>query len=155
MKIESEHADKVQFERIWVREAVFRDVDGAMDVPTANQKVEDLRLSLAVSVTMAKEGLSAVVALRCVLEPNDKHPRMFEELSVTVEGQFSVADASAKGRLDAFAKGQAPILLFPYARQALTTLTGATRMGGLVIPPINMQQIVNAMQKSDEAAAAR
>lgn len=147
VKIGTEHGDKIAFERIWVREAVFRDLKDATQ-PIVPLGLDDLNIFIEVSVRSPEGGLVAFVTVRCELHPAEQHGA-FAELSVAVEGLFSIPDTSNQARLTEFAKSQAPILLFPYVRQAITTLTAATRFGGLVIPPVNMQQVVTAMKKSE------
>ena len=152
MKIGTEHQDKITFERVWVREAVFRDVRDVFDPPgVAKQKLEDLNVLLQVGVQLQEETGSAFVTVRCSLDPgNERAP--FAELSVAVEGHFTIPDSTGQARLTEFARSQAPILLFPYVRQAISSLTVTTRLGGLVLPPVNMQQVVAAMKRQEEAA---
>jgi preprotein translocase subunit SecB len=67
---------------------------------------------------------------------------------------FSLFDGDDQSKLNAFARGQAPVLLLPYLRAVISSITAQSRMGAIVLPPINMVQIIERMQSSTEIEQA-
>jgi preprotein translocase subunit SecB len=143
----------LQFERVWVREAVFID-DEASQVRVPSQDIHDLGLTLEVRVTFSDKRDRAMVILRASLEPPSSE-RYFVKLSAAVEGAFRVAGGTEEGRLEKFASLQAPVLLLPYLRQVFSELTAQSRLGALVLPPINMADVIQAMEKTSEKAPTK
>ncbi|MDP3911462.1 MAG: protein-export chaperone SecB [Gemmatimonadales bacterium] len=153
-RVSSEQLSALQFERVWVREAVFLDIEGEKDsaAPQAHLKVG---IRIEVKVAYSPRGDGAFVTVRAALDP-PADERLFRELTAAVEGEFSVRGGVDRQRLESFATTQAPVLLLPYLRQVLTTLTAQSRVGAIVMPPLNMVEITKAMQAQakDKPAAA-
>ncbi|MEX2155650.1 MAG: hypothetical protein WD773_02285 [Gemmatimonadales bacterium] len=153
-RVSSEQLSALQFERIWVREAVFLDIEGEKERagPQAHLKIA---IRIEVKVGYSPPGDRAFVSVRAELEPPPDE-RLFRELSAAVEGEFSVRGGVDRQRLESFATTQAPVLLLPYLRQVVTTLTAQSRVGAIVMPPLNMVEITKAMQAQvkDKTAAA-
>jgi preprotein translocase subunit SecB len=141
----------LRFDRIWVREAVF--VDSLDDQsPPAPEDLAGIGISLEVRAEPGGRGDRAFVTVRAVLEP-PAGKALFLKLSAAVEGAFSLQPGTDPERLRGFASLQAPVLLLPYLRQVITDLTAQSRLGALVLPPINMAEVTRAMR--EEASVGR
>ena len=69
-------------------------------------------------------------------------------LSVTYEGSFSVADDEAVETLRRFARYNAPGMLLPYVRELISAVTARTNIGTLVLPPLNIQRLVDSLESA-------
>ena len=143
-RIKSQELSALRFERIWVREAYF--VDGAGEQQRPSQEdLEGIGINLEVRAEPAGSGDRAFVTVRAVLEP-PAGKALFVKLSAAVEGEFSLQPGNDPERLRGFASLQAPVLLLPYVRQVITDLTSQSRLGALILPPINMAEVTKAMR---------
>ena len=151
-KVSNEQLSALQFERVWVREATFLDVEGHQSPPPP-QELEGVGIQLDVKVAYSEQGDRAFVTVRASLEsPADK--RFFSKLAAAVEGAFTLRSGADPKLLQTFATVQAPVLLVPYLRQVITNLTAQSRVGALVLPPLNMVEITKAMQAQTTKEAA-
>ncbi len=154
-KIEPQQLSALRFERVWVREATFVDVEETELAPT--NELEGIEILLDVKVTYGDGGDRAFVTVRATLEPPaDK--RLFAKLTAAVEGVFTLRDAPDRTVLAGFASLQAPVLLVPYLRETITSLTAQSRLGPVLLPPLNMAEVIKAMQaqsRSTEAPATK
>ena len=142
--VSTEQLSTLRFERVWVREATFVDVEGDQ-APLPPQELEGVGIQLNVKVAFSEQGDRAFVTVRASLEsPADKH--FFVKLAAAVEGSFALRQAADPKVLHTFATVQAPVLLLPYLRQVITNLTAQSRVGAMVLPPLNMVEITKAMQ---------
>lgn len=80
------------------------------------------------------------VAITLHLEPTPARP---EEVEVALLGTFKVDGDSQTLPLVAFTHDNAPAILFPYARQAIDELTARGPFGRLLLPPMNVLQIMS------------
>jgi preprotein translocase subunit SecB len=75
----------------------------------------------------------------------------FEKTSVKLEvnilGIFEEQKDSAIS-LKSFSEIQAPALLFPYLREAITSITARSPMGPLILPPTNVLALIKEGQAS-------
>jgi preprotein translocase subunit SecB len=144
--VREEDRSLLQFDRVVIREAAFVDVEDAEDSVDAGT----VEIKLEVRVTVGADGRRAFVLLRLILEPPiDKVT--FRQLNGAVEGSFTVSDGDAS-RLADFAHMQAPVLLLPYARAVISSLTAMSRFGAVVVPPLNMMSIVSEMAEKAKAS---
>jgi preprotein translocase subunit SecB len=154
-RVEPQQLSALRFERVWVREATFVDIDETEPAPTS--ELEGVEIQLDVKVTYADGGERVFVTLRATLEPPaDK--RLFAKLSAAVEGTFTLRQGPDRTVLAGFASLQAPVLLVPYLRETLTSLTAQSRLGPILLPPLNMAEVIKAMQaqsKPTEAPATK
>lgn len=143
-KVSNEQLSTLRFERVWVREATFLDVEGD-HAPLPPQELEGVGIQLDVKVAYSEQGDRALVTVRASLEsPADK--RFFLKLGAAVEGSFTLRRGADPKVLQTFATVQAPVLLLPYVRQVITSLTAQSRVGAMILPPLNMVEITKAMQ---------
>ncbi len=143
-KVSKEQLSTLRFERVWVREATFRDVQGDQ-AALPPQELEGVGIQLDVKVAYSEKGDRAFVTVRASLEsPPDK--RFFLDLAAAVEGAFALRSGADPKLLRTFATVQAPVLLVPYLRQVITNLTAQSRVGAMLLPPLNMVEITKAMQ---------
>jgi len=150
-KVEPQQLSALRFERVWVREATFVDIDETE--PTLTNELEGVEIQLEVKVTYADGGDRAFVTLRATLEPPaDK--RLFAKLSAAVEGTFALRKGPDRAALAGFASLQAPVLLVPYLRETITSLTAQSRLGPILLPPLNMAEVIKAMQAQAAPAEA-
>jgi len=146
--VRAEDKSVLRFDRVWVREATFIDADDLTDSISARDLEVEIRLE--VRVTLADSGQRAFVLLRAVVEP-PKDVRAFSRLAASVEGSFTIAETETP-RLAEFAHQQAPVLLLPYLRSAITDLTALSRFGPIIIPPLNMMGVVSRMAELARSA---
>jgi len=125
----------------------------ASTAPSADAISRDVSVRLEVTVTIVADGKRAFVRLRAMVDP-PAGSAAFTQLSAAVEGAFSLADGDEPERLTHFARAQAPVLLLPYLRVVISFITSQSRTGPIVLPPINMVQIIDRMQSSLESETA-
>ena len=147
----SDHS-QVAFTRVDVREAVFRDSEGDF-APDWEARLRDFTIRIGVKLLFPEDRPEVTVFLTATVEPPDGLT-LFKELSVTLSGGFSTGSNDRREWLSEFAMTQAPLLLWPYLRQAISTLTSQSRFGSLVLPPVNMQPVVAAMRDKAKAPTA-
>lgn len=143
-KVSSDQLSALQFSRVWVREAVFVDDESSQEA-IAPQDIKGIGITLDVKVAFSENRDRAMVMLRASLEPPAAQ-RYFVKLSAAVEGAFSVASGSEPQLLERFASLQAPVLLLPYLRQVFSELTAQSRLGAMLLPPLNMAGVMQEMQ---------
>lgn len=141
------------FNSVWTREAIFIDTAEEYQPASAIDICRDVTVRLEVTVKLADLGRRAFVRLRAQVDP-PAAVAAFSKLSAAVEGVFSLFDGDDQSKLNAFARGQAPVLLLPYLRAVISSITAQSRMGAIVLPPINMVQIIERMQSSTEIEQA-
>jgi preprotein translocase subunit SecB len=73
-------------------------------------------------------------------------------LTVSYEGRFSVDNDATVELLRRFARYNAPGMVLPYLREAVTALTARSGIGSLVMPPVNIQRLVDSIEKKREGA---
>jgi preprotein translocase subunit SecB len=147
--IKQENRSVLRFDRVWVREASFID-DPEQQEPPPKERLGSVELGLEVKVSILKASNRAHVTLRLVVTPSDT-PALFKQLLVCVEGEFSVEEGSPGDALQRFASLQAPVLLFPYVRQVVTSLTAESRIGAFIVPPLNMTAIIEKLKQEPVA----
>lgn len=144
-RVRSQELSALRFERVWVREASFVDSGGDQSPPTKDE-LKRIGIGIEVKVEGVESGDRAYVTVRATLEPPPE-TALFIKLSAAVEGAFSVEPGTDPERLRSFTALQAPVLLLPYLRQVITSLTAQSRIGALVMPPINMVEVTKAMRR--------
>lgn len=150
-KVKPQQLSALRFERVWVREATFVDAEGEQ-TSIASRELEGVEIQLDVRVTFSDAEDRAYVTLRASLEPPADRP-LFSRLSAAVEGVFSLRQQPNRDVLASFASLQAPVLLVPYLRETLTSLTAQSRLGPVLLPPLNMAEVIKAMQAQVVVAA--
>lgn len=143
-KVEPQQLSALRFERVYVTEAAFVDAEGERE-PVPSQELEGIGIQLDVKVLFSESGDRAFVTLRANLEPPPDR-RLFAKLAAAVEGVFSLRHETNREALAGFASLQAPVLLVPYLRETLTSLTAQSRLGPVLLPPLNMAEVIKAMQ---------
>lgn len=68
-----------------------------------------------------------------------------------ITGQFERLDGPQVISLEDFSRINGPALVMPYARELVTDVTARTRHGVIIIPPVNVVQLVLDEEKSAEA----
>lgn len=149
-RVKPEELSQLRFERVWVREACFVDSEDVRKAPS-QEDVKGIGINLEVRVKGAASGDRAYVTVRATLEP-PAGSSLFLKLSAAVEGAFALQAGSDPESLKGFTSLQAPVLLLPYLRQVITDLTAQSRIGALVMPPINMAEVTKAMRQAPSAS---
>lgn len=147
------HRSALAFDSVWTREAVYVDAAGEYQAPSGDAISRAVSVRLEVSVTIVDDGKRSFVRLRAMVDP-PVGSAAFSQLSAAVEGAFSLADGDEPDRLKHFARAQAPVLLLPYLRAVISSMTAQSRTGPIILPPINMVQIIDRMQSSLESETA-
>ena len=82
-KVSSDQLSALRFERVWVREATFLDVEGDQSAPPPRE-LEGVGIQLEVKVTYSEQGDRAFLTVRASFEsPTDKRLATFRRKSVT------------------------------------------------------------------------
>lgn len=76
-----------------------------------------------------------------------------ESISAIIVGRFRIATELPSVPIESFAQFHAPAILFPYVRQQVTALTAAGPTGALLLPPMNLQSMMEQMRPSLATAA--
>jgi hypothetical protein len=77
-------------------------------------------------------------------------PGRHEKISVSAVARFSVGGGTQSAGFDEFVKLQAVAILFPFAREMVSSLTTKSFFGPVLIPPVN---IVKLMEGKDPSLA--
>lgn len=87
------------------------------------------------------------VTVQFGLDPSVERP---EEVRVTLSGRFAPEGESQEVPLESFAQFHAPAILMPFVREAVASLTTRGFFGSVLLPPINVQVL---MDNKDASAA--
>lgn len=96
---------------------------------------------------MIGEGPAFEVSLQLGLDPTAARN---EEIRVTLVGRFSPAGEHQEVDLKSFVRFHAPAILMPFIRETIASLTGRGFFDPLVLPPLNVQRL---MDQQDPMAA--
>ncbi len=83
-----------------------------------------------------------VVVITLTVQPTRQRP---ESVSVTMAGVFHRVGEEQSVPFDTFVFTHAPSILLPYAREAISSLTGRGLNGALQLPPINVIALMKEM----------
>jgi preprotein translocase subunit SecB len=70
-------------------------------------------------------------------------------VDIEYEARFTVPEGSPVDVLSRFARYNAPAILFPFLREMVANVTGRTPFTPLVLPPLNVKAIIDALEKRD------
>jgi len=76
-----------------------------------------------------------------------------EVAGLTLVGRFKVHGTPAQVAPEQFAYGHAPAILFPFARQALASASLQSPYGTLMLPPLNIVQMMSEFDLTKTQAA--
>ena len=129
----------IQFDRQYLREVY---VDDSEDAPLSEHlhAVLDVRWRLNAAHTKCAVQMEAMFS-----EVEDPTPEQVR-VRIVLEALFS-APGEASVKLSSFARVQAPVIMMPFLREHVAAITSRTRMGQLLINPLNLSR---AMAKADE-----
>lgn len=130
-----------RFDRLLVREVVFRDATTASEPAPLGT----LSIDLGINTTVAEDRGWCACKLRVSVQNGP-----FSELSATVEGRFVVEGPAVTVEIEEFARTHAPAILMPFARAEIAQATRASRFGQVLLPPINVVAITEAMEPSEK-----
>jgi preprotein translocase subunit SecB len=91
------------------------------------------------------------VTLQFGLDPSVRRP---EEIRVTLSGRFAPTGESQEVPIESFVRFHAPAILMPFVREIVTGLTSRGFFGALLLPPINVQSLMER-QDVNEATATK
>ncbi len=86
------------------------------------------------------------------IAPSNLRP---ESMSLTAIGRFRVRGVATSVSVENFARFSGPAILMPYVRQHITLLTAAGQAGPLVLPPLNVQVMMERMDPNAVTAAGQ
>jgi len=141
-----QHQSGISFDWVVVRDARFTDHPSE----TRNEPLQGLGAEVNIGTKMAADGRSCRVSIKLSLSPPDTRPDAFQALSATVEGQFSIQGEQQSVGFDEFSKRQAPAILMPFVREAIASATVKSRFGAVLLPPINVVALAEAMQRTPQ-----
>lgn len=141
-KVAPEHLSGIAFDWVVVRELRF------VDNPTGGEfgPLQNLSVTVTINSKVANDGRSCRSTVKVKLDPPEDHPEAFQVVMATVEGSFSL-HGEASVDLPTFSRQQAPAILMPFVREAIATATGKSRFGQMLLPPINVAALAEAMEK--------
>jgi preprotein translocase subunit SecB len=125
------------FDRVWVRTIRFDDT--GIDVQPGKKQAE---IELGVSIDVPEDNTQALVSLTITVKPKD--PKEFNQFEVTVEGRFRPTADEYKAKLKDFVDRQGAALLLPFAREVIANVTMRSRVGPLLLPPLNVYNITES-----------
>lgn len=129
----------IQFNAVLLRKATYHELP-AEETPS---KVGRLQLSIGAEHRYLPDEENAEkgeLRLRVSVEPEGDPAPFFVE--VVLSGMFSYVEGEAKNLdLAEFFREQAPALLLPFAREAITNLTARSRFAPVLIPPVNLRAL--------------
>lgn len=147
MTNEAASASGIRFDWVLVREVVF--VDGSSG--TIGKAATDQPVDLQISALLSEDGSSCRVSLGVRIEIPALESEQPTELRVRVEGQFSSVGVTSIP-MSEFSRIQAPVILLPFAREAIATVSGKTRIGQLLINPLNLAAVLGGAEQRAEQA---
>lgn len=108
---------------------------------------EDINVELSVKVNrkLDKTKKNLIVNLEVALFKETVNPPL--RVSVLAAGYFSVKNDEDIESLEGFSRIQAPALIFPFIRETIANLTMRTGNPPLLIPPINILQLIGKSGK--------
>jgi len=71
-------------------------------------------------------------------------------LEVEYEARFVAPPEQPVDFLNKFARYNAPAILFPYLRETVSSITGRTSFSALVMPPLNLQALIDSMEAAKQ-----
>lgn len=146
-EVERHHRSGIKFDWTVLRELTFLD-----EAPVGTElKLSDLRVSVDIRIWLSPDNnqCRTILSLQVAPPPGSSPP--FGKLKATVEGQFTVETGiTPTVNLPDFARQQAAAILFPFARQAIATVTSSARSGPILIPPINVVALANDLAKTSD-----
>lgn len=76
-----------------------------------------------------------------------RHTEVIEETGVEVVGMFSAGEEALEASVPfaEFVRFHAPAILLPYAREAISSMTGRGPLRSLYLPPMNVRLLVQEM----------
>ena len=101
------------------------------------------------SLTLKEE--QAQVALRCRLFSNAKREEKPFDLEVHLTGLFGYKGDLAGEELKKVISSQGLNILFPYMRALITSITSSSGFPPIVLPLINVNQLVEKQKSEDES----
>lgn len=121
--------------------ASFRQIDNGLSAQHVALP-SDISIKLLVNVRPSKETDDRVkVELRVILESNAEAGQLYD-VDVTYWGDFQLGDLPDGLTPDRFARQNAIAIMFPYVREAISSLTGRGSAGPVFLPPINIVALV-------------
>lgn len=116
-------------DRVYFAEQALRLVQPTADIPESDAPIAfgwDWRV-------VGPRNFEVILQIR--IGPTQSRP---EEASVVMCGAFSVSGPNHSVAAQDFVKAQAPAILFPYLREALTSLTSRGAHGPHYLAPVNV-----------------
>jgi preprotein translocase subunit SecB len=135
----------------WVVARELRFVDNPLR--TERTEVKQLQIGVEVKAAVSNDGRACTTTLRIQVKPPEGSDD-FQIISATVEGHFSAPGASTVSMHD-FANKQAAAILMPFVRQEIATLTARSRLGQVLVPPINVVALVEQIAKEKQLSQAQ
>jgi preprotein translocase subunit SecB len=148
--VEQKHLTGVRIDWLYVREVVFVDDPdkyGREPLPEAAARID-------VRQQAADDQRSCRVYLRISFGDDDS---LGLQLSAAVEAQFSLMGEESAVNIEEFMMRQGPVILMPFLRDALATATSKSRIGTVLLPPINVLSVLEgiAAKKTTGASDAK
>lgn len=109
----------------------------------------EIDFKLGVSINISKDGKGAKVILSLGVFDDEENLHPFR-LKASITGYFSTEDKIEKNKLVDFCKINATAILFPYLRAAVTDITKASNIQPLVLPLVNVYNLIVRSEKSLE-----
>lgn len=143
---------KFSFLRVLVRRLVFQELERVPPPEGQTEPTERLNVSFEaqVGVALNTEQRIAEVRLQALVRPDP----MWRPYSVEVHlsGIFSASAETSIEALQRFAQTNAPVILWPYVREAVHRATMDGTYGALLLDPVNLSSLLASNAWHTEAA---
>lgn len=143
-----------RFLRFWVQGLSFETKAPEPREPGEKRpSMPGITLTFSVRTTIDPSPLKADVTFSVQVEGDRKWQPY--DLMLAVSGQFAGSEGVTVHELDAFAKLNAPVILFPYVREIIHRTTSDGRYGPIQLHPMNLSQYLESEKwKSQPTAEA-
>lgn len=150
-KVRKRYYSGIRFDWMFVRELRFADNPSSYE----HERLETLQADLHLDSDVSEDGRKARVRLGLTVRPTPGQKALFQALSAKIEAGFSVPEENEPSvSMDEFVRLQAPAILLPFVRQEIALATSQSRLGQVLLAPINLTKVTEEIRKSKAEQAA-
>jgi len=113
-----------------------------------NKEIE-VSFSLTVNVNVNEKEKKSTVTLKCNVFENAEENNFPFSLEISLTGYFSGSDNMEIDKFIELTKYNGTAILFPYLRSAISDITKAANINPLVLPVINVINLVKKQEKKE------
>ena len=132
------HPTQYSFQAVATRRILFQEVEvppGGLAVLTEGEKI-NTNMEMELSVSPIEEGKRAHVQLSLKVDPDPKYQPYHIEVSIA--GVFATQVPIGEAEFLRFCQVNAPVILWPYARELVNRVTADAIRGPVRLDPVNL-----------------